>query len=108
MIRFTIEQFRRINFLANITELVEITDNDGTLIGFFVPASLKRDKQPYPPRAVPLDMDELARRSATAKNGKTTREVFEHLKSLTQDPKDLADLQMHIDQLAERDRCDRQ
>ena len=46
------------------------------------------------------------RRRQTREKGYTTKEVFEHLKSLTSDEPMRDYLQKKIDLLAERDRCD--
>ena len=77
----------------------EIRDADGNLLGYFTPA---RPTGLFPTtRATEADLPELDRLAAAALPGKTTREVFEYLKTLTNDPTDLADLQRHIDELAE-------
>jgi hypothetical protein len=51
--------------------------------------------------AARIDRAEIARRKASHKTGRTTREVFERLQSLTQDPALLAHLQEKIDGLQE-------
>jgi hypothetical protein len=85
--------------------LVEIRDGEGKVVGFFAPVSLENAAR-YASAAARIDRAELERRKAEENGGYTTREVFEHLKTLTTDPVELAHLQRHIDDLAARDACD--
>jgi hypothetical protein len=62
----------------------EIRDAQGAVVGFYTPVSAGQ---------VP------------GERGRTTRELFEHLKSLTTDPAMQAYLQTKIDGLKERDQC---
>ena len=78
----------------------EVRDPEGRVVGLFTPAALNAVQQHG--HATPrIDRDELARRKASEKKGRSTREVFEHLRTLTQDPELLADLQEKIDGLKE-------
>ena len=86
------------------TSLAEILDTEGKVMGFFAPANLNHAPQ-YAQAAARIDRAELARRKASEAPCFTTREVFEHLKSLTQDPEQLAHLQGKIEGLMERDEC---
>jgi hypothetical protein len=86
--------------------LAEIRDGDGTVLGFYAPVSVDQAAR-YAAAAARIDRSELERRKAEEIGGYTTREVFEHLKTLTTDPAELADLQRHIDELAARDECGR-
>jgi hypothetical protein len=88
--------------LRQAAEPVEIRDSDCNVIGFFAP--LPPGTHPPPGRITEAELAKLDRRRAPEGPGKSTREVFEHLKTLTDNPADLADLQRHIDELAERDR----
>jgi hypothetical protein len=78
----------------------EIRDPEGKVVGFFAPVSVNHALQ-YAQVAARIDRAELARRKASEKTGRTTREVFERLKTLTQDPETLAHLQQKIDGLEE-------
>ena len=62
----------------------EIRDAQGKVVGIFTPVSAAE----WP-----------------GEKSRTTREVFEHLKSLTTDPATQAYLQTKIDGLKERDQC---
>ena len=83
--------------LGQVKELAEIRDASGTVIGFFAPANGLGDSK--------LNPLEIARRKAANQPGRSTREVFEHLLSLTKDDRLRADLQNRIDVLKERDAC---
>lgn len=91
------------------TNVVEIRDAHGTIIGYFAPVSAERAHlygvQRPSGEETGAEGSEIERLKATANPGKTTREVFERLKTLTDDPALQADLQRHIDELTERDRC---
>ncbi len=79
---------------------VEIRDSDGNTLGFFTPASTAQTPIKAKTEAL-IDCVELARRKAAHKTGRTTREVFERLQSLTQDPDLVTYLQEKIDGLTE-------
>jgi hypothetical protein len=89
MIRLKMEQIHRFKDLLLFSEPVEISNRDGNVVGLFVPANSIHQTPPVT-------------------SVRTTREVFERLQSLTQDPAQLADLQKHIDVFLERDRSDHQ
>ncbi len=92
--------------LSQAKELAEIRDASGKIIGYFAPVSAK-DPQRQAQAAARLDRADLERRWATERGqGRTTREVFEHLLSLTPDPQTQAYLREKIAVLAERERCD--
>ena len=77
---------------------VELHDPEGNVVGFFTPAGWPS----YPTtRATEADLPELDRLRATEKGGKSLREVFEYLKTLTADSTALADLDRQIQELAE-------
>ena len=80
--------------------LAEIRDPEGKVLGFFAPVEVSHAPQ-YAGAAASIDRAELARRKASEKTGRTTREVFERLKTLTHDPEVLAHLQEKIDGLTE-------
>jgi len=81
----------------------EIRDPSGKLIGFFAPVN--PDSTQSAVAGGPIDRMELERRKETEYGGSTTKEVFEHLKSLTVDESMRVYLQRQIDDLEERDRC---
>jgi hypothetical protein len=89
MISLTIEG-QALDVLKDATGTAVIRDPRGKVVGLFYPA---RD---YPGRTRPLTTDE----------GKavTTRELFEFLKSITNDPGDIANLDRHIEELSREDR----
>lgn len=88
--------------LRQVAEPVQIRDSNGTIVGFFAP--LPFGDHSSRGRLTEAELAELHRRRAAERPGKSTREVFEHLKTLTDNPADLDDLQRHIDELAEEDR----
>ncbi len=81
-------------------DLVEVRDSEGGLVGHFTPVNTERAPL-LAQTAARVDPAEIARRKAAHKTGRTTCEVFERLKSLTQDPALLAHLQEKIDGLKE-------
>ncbi len=103
MIRLTADE-AMLATLRQATGPAEICDRQGQLVGVYAPMPAG----PPPPigPATEADLPEIKRRIATERGGKTLREVFEHLKSITPEPVAQAYLQKKIDQLAERDRCD--
>jgi hypothetical protein len=84
--------------LNQAKDLAEIRDPDGKVVGFFAPSALK-DAPDYARLAALFDHEEIERRKASKEKGYTTREVFEHLKSLTEDAEERAYLQEKIDLL---------
>jgi hypothetical protein len=105
MVYLTADDSWQVKDLGRFVEPVEISDANGKLLGLFVPAKLERGKQIYAKVMAETDWAEIDRRAQSTEKGHTTREVFEHLKSLTQDPQMQAYLQKKIDGLMERDRC---
>jgi hypothetical protein len=63
------------------TSLAEVRDAQGTIIGFFVPASVEHACE-YAQAAAHFDPQELRRRRESSEKTFTTREVLEHLDSL--------------------------
>jgi hypothetical protein len=91
--------------LSQVKELAEVGDSSGKVVGYYAPASVENARS-YAQDAARIDRAELERRLATEHGrGRTTREVFEHLLSLTPDAPMQAYLREKIEQLAERDRC---
>jgi hypothetical protein len=70
--------------LALLTEATEIRDANGRLIGVFRPAT---------------DTERRFNQSGLH----TTVEVFEYMRTLTNDPAQLADLDRHIEEIKRRD-----
>jgi hypothetical protein len=91
--------------LRQAKELAEVCDASGRVVGFFAPVALEHAAT-YAEAAARIDPAEIQRRKTEPGRNYTTREVFEHLLSLTQDEKMRASLQTTIERLAERDRCD--
>jgi hypothetical protein len=89
--------------LRQATGPAEIRDLKGNLVGFFAPANSGGVRLNGP--ATEADLPEIERRKATETGGKTTREVFERLKSLTADQALQAYLQQKIEKFAEEERC---
>jgi hypothetical protein len=90
--------------LHQVKELAEIRDSSGTVVGFFAPVAL-RDAQSYARAAAHIDPAEIRRRQESKEPCYTTKEVFEHLKSLAPDLATQGYLQGLIDEVAERDKC---
>jgi hypothetical protein len=91
--------------LSQVNELTEIRDANGTVVGFFAPAGGEHARAAFQVAARAYTA-ELERRLATEHDqGLTTREVFEHLLTLTPDAPMQAYLRQKIEQLAERERC---
>jgi len=90
--------------LSALTEEVAIVDGTGQVLGRFTPDP-ERIKQLYG-RADDLpDAAEIARQMASAGPGFTTRQVFEHLLTLTTDPHERSYLEDKIAQIAQREGC---
>ncbi len=70
--------------LGQLSESTELRDANGALIGIYRPAT---------------DVERRFNKSGLH----TTTEVFEHLRTLTDDPALLADLDRHIEELKRRD-----
>jgi hypothetical protein len=93
-----------LTILSQAKELTEIRDSSGKVIGFFAPVALE-NAHIYAKIAAGIDPLEIQRRKEWKEPGVSTREVFEHLKSLTKDAQMREYLQAKIDRLVERDRC---
>lgn len=93
--------------LNQAKDLTEIRDATGKVVGIFAPSSSEKARM-LARAAAHVDLAEIQRRKEANLPGKTTREVFEHLKTLTQDEPTRAYLQSKIDRLAQRDACDTQ
>src|SRR5437879_6237142 len=90
--------------LRQTQDLAEIRDGQGQIIGFFAPVSLEHAAR-YAQAATMIDRAEIQRRRAIPGKSYTTKEVFEHLLSMTTDEKMRQDLQRKIEVQVERDRC---
>jgi hypothetical protein len=90
--------------LNQVKELTEIRDVRGNVIGFYAPKDLE-DARQYVRAVAHIDPAEIERRKAANLPGRTTREVFEHLKSLTKDEQLRGYLDTKIKGLTERDAC---
>jgi hypothetical protein len=105
MIHLTADEHCLLKELSMFIEPVEISDGNGKLLGLFVPANLERGKQRYAEAGARIDAAEIERRKQSKEKGYTTKEVFEHLKSLTPDAEMQTYLQRLIEEIAERDKC---
>lgn len=103
MITLTADE-KMLAVLNQAKELAEVRDASGKVVGFFAPIAYENAKA-YANAAAHIDPHEIARRKATNQKGHSTREVFEHLLSLTTDEEMRRLLQVKIDRLKERDEC---
>ncbi len=85
--------------LLQAKQQTELRDKQGNLLGFFTPPR----SMPLTARATEAELAELERHGGTEEGGKTLREIFEHLTTLTKNPRELADLNEHIQQLVEEE-----
>jgi hypothetical protein len=90
--------------LSHVAEPIQIVDATGQVIGQFIPDP-ERIKRLYAATDHLPDPAELERRLAAEGPGCTTRELFQHLLSLTADPQMQAYLREKITKLAARDGC---
>jgi hypothetical protein len=90
--------------LRQASDLAEIRDRDGNLIGFFAPPSFEEAFE-YTRVAAQIDPAELERRKHEPGERVTTKQLFERLKSLTDDEAERAELQKAIDEMTEWERC---
>lgn len=103
MISFTLDEAAAAQ-LRQAEGLAEVRDPTGTVIGFFAPVRMAQAAA-YATAAARIDRAELERRKNAPGKKYTTREVFEHLLSLTTDPAEQEHLRKLIAEVAERDRC---
>ncbi len=107
MIQLTADEHWLLKDLESFVEPVEVLDASGKLLGLFVPANLERGKQLYEELEARTDWAEIERRaSAEAGQGRPLDQVFEYMKTLTNNPEEQADLQRHIDQMRAGNGCD--
>ena len=104
MITLTADDDVLLKVLRLFVEPVEVWDAKGKFLGLFVPANLERGKQLYARVPTESERAEIERRKATPGRCYTTREVFEYLLTLTDDPQERADLEKHIAVLAKREK----
>jgi hypothetical protein len=78
----------------------EIRDADGNMVGFFTPAGAENAVG-----RTEEEWEELRRR-AQSTGGRTLKEIFQRMQSLTTDESERADLQEKIDRMEEEDGCD--
>ena len=88
-----------VKFFNATNELAEVRDPSGNVMGYFAPAKLAQ-AQEYARVAAMFDREEVQRRKQEP-GGYTTAEVFEYLKTLTDDPQTQQDLDEHIRELRE-------
>jgi hypothetical protein len=85
----------------SVEKLAEVRDAAGNVVGYFAPVGDPETALQFRRLAL-YDPAEIARRKANPGKGLTTKQVFEHLMTLTTDPADLADLREGIKELEER------
>jgi hypothetical protein len=85
-------------------ELTPVREPSGRIIGYYAPRSLERAKN-HAKLATRFDPAEIEKRAKSKKRGYTTKEVFQHLQTLTKDRTMKKYLQGLIDRLEQRDRC---
>lgn len=90
--------------LSQIDDQAEIRDDAGRLIGYFIPVRWEEEAW-YESVKPALDPAELERRSREPGPRRTTRELLEHLLSMTSDEDARSHLQRTIAQVAVRDGC---
>jgi hypothetical protein len=69
------------NILSQLTELAELRDATGQIIGYFAPISL-RQAAAYAAGAAHFDPAEIKRLKEQADPGRTTQEVLQRLEAL--------------------------
>jgi hypothetical protein len=89
--------------LSQAKELAEVRDSAGKVIGFFVPTDVYKARL-FAEASRNTDFVKILQGECLTKTAHTTRQVFEHLKSLTEDDATRADLQEKIDHLMEEDK----
>jgi hypothetical protein len=95
--------------LRQANDLAEVRDTFGNLVGYFAPVGGEQARlsaQAASRRRARINQAEADRQAGAVEKGYTTKEVFEHFQSLTEDEKERAYLQQKIDRLKERDACD--
>lgn len=78
----------------------QIQDEEGNFVGFFTPAADETTIQRTPEEWAELD------RRARNKGGRTLKEIFQRMQTLTTDESERAGLQEKIDRMDEEDGCD--
>lgn len=78
----------------------EVRDADGNVVGIFAPVAPEHAEA-----AARTDWEELERR-ARSTGGRTLKEIFQRLQTLTADEAVRADLQRKIDQMTKDEECD--
>jgi hypothetical protein len=88
--------------LQRQTSLVEIRESTGKTVGYYAPTALP-DAKTIVQSAAATDWDDLYRRKVQQLPGYSTREVFEHLLSLSEAEQE--DLRKRIAELKEQEKC---
>jgi hypothetical protein len=102
MIPLTVDETGR-KLLDQAAELAEVRDSAGKVIGFFVPANLYKVRL-FAEASRNTDYVKLFQGEYVTQTVHTTRQVFERLKSLTEDETERADLQEKIDRFKDEDK----
>jgi len=69
--------------LANLPGLTEVRDSQGTVLGYFSPAS-HRMPEAYAQAAAHFDPKEMKKRKLSGEKGRTTSDVLGHIASIDQ------------------------
>ncbi len=88
--------------LRNANGPAEIRDSDGNIVGLFTPAA-----DEHAVVRTQEEWEELRRR-AQRTGGRTLKEIFQRMQTLTTDEAVRARLQKQIDQMTEEEGCDTQ
>jgi hypothetical protein len=88
--------------LEQLTDVAEICGSDGRVVGYFAPTGQAHASTVD---SAEVDWKEIERRKQAKRKGFTTKQVFEHLLSLTTDESMRGYLQKKIEILTERDAC---
>jgi hypothetical protein len=91
--------------LQGVADTAELYDSEGELLGVFVPANLNGVRKNYDDVKLTISEEEIQRRLGAKEKGYTTREIFEHLLTLTHDEPTREHLRKLIEEVKERDRC---
>ena len=95
MIQMTAGDDSLLKDLSVFVEPVEVLDKAGKVLGLFVPAETGQRNRLAGDAGGRIDWAEIERRHAQERGqGRRLYEIFEHLKTLTSDPEERADLQV--------------
>jgi hypothetical protein len=91
-------------FLCQTNELAEIRDCSGKVMGFYVPIDVYKAKLEVHNHHTVDFVKTFCGQHRTVLDHRTLRQIFEHLKTLTDNHAANANLQGHIDRMIQEDR----